>query len=332
MDKRIIDKNSLKSTSEIALNAIFIADTLPETNFKKHKDRTIPVYDKYYPFNPKKAETVLECGTSLWFHLKENIETKEQKLKLANMYTCKDRFCPFCNWRRQAKYSKLVYEYLFNLQEQKKLRYIFLTLTVPNCHIDELRETIKKMSQSFQRMKETKRWKDSILGYLRVLEYTVEKKRKDYVQPHFHILLAVEPQYFDTKKNLYIKRDEFLQMWRDAYRDQNITQVDIRIVKANKDKNATASAVAEMCKYPLKDTDISKLTSEQFEKLVIQLKGVRNINAGGILKNILKSTEKIDDDLIHLDKEKNEELWIFIREVLYSYENRNGKINYYLKG
>ena len=173
---------------------------------------------------PKKAEQVLNCGVSLWFHLKEHQITKEQKLKLAEMYTCKDRFCPFCNWRRQLKYSKLVYEYLDELQSQKNLRYIFLTLTVPNCHIDDLRATIEHMNKSFQRFHQTKRFKNSILGYLRVLEYTVEKKRKDYIHPHFHILLAVEPRYFVDER--YINQKEFLQMWRDATRNQNITQVN----------------------------------------------------------------------------------------------------------
>jgi plasmid rolling circle replication initiator protein Rep len=306
-----------------------INEILPESNFKKNKDKTIPIYDKYISFNPKKAEQILNCGVSLWFHLKEHQITKEQKLKLAEMYTCKDRFCTFCNWRRQMKYSKLVYQHLEKLHNEKNLRYIFLTLTIPNCHIDELRETINKMNTAFKRLQQSKRFKDSILGYLRVLEYTVEKKRKDYIHPHFHILLAVEPRYFKDKR--YINQQEFLQMWRDAYRDQNITQVDIRIIKPNKDKNATASAVAEMCKYPLKDTDISKLTSEQFEKFVLQLKGVRNINAGGILKNILKSTDKIDNDLVNIDDDNIDNLWIIIQKLLYNYENKNGKLNYYLK-
>ena len=306
-----------------------MSEILQELSFKKNKDKTIPIYDKYIPFNPKKAEQVLNCGVSLWFHLKEHQITKEQKLKLAEMYTCKDRFCPFCNWRRQLKYSKLVYEYLDELQSQKNLRYIFLTLTVPNCHIDDLRATIEHMNKSFQRFHQTKRFKNSILGYLRVLEYTVEKKRKDYIHPHFHILLAVEPRYFVDER--YINQKEFLQMWRDATRNQNITQVDIRIIKPNKDKNATASAVAEMCKYPLKDTDISKLTSEQFEKFVLQLKGIRNINAGGNLKNILKGTEKMDNDLVHIDDEHNDQLWILLKKLLYEYRNEKGSTNFYLK-
>ena len=305
-----------------------IEEILPEPSFKKAKIKTLPIYDKYISFNPKKANAVLDCGQILWFNLKEHMLTKEQKLKLAEMYTCKDRFCPFCNWRRQLKYSKLVYEYLDELQTKKSLRYIFLTLTVPNCHIDDLRATIEHMNKSFQRMKETKRFQKSILGYLRVLEYTVEKKRKDYVHPHFHILLSVEPKYFTDER--YINQKEFLQMWRDATRNQNITQVDIRIIKPNKDKNATASAVAEMCKYPLKDTDISKLTTEQFEKLVLQLKGIRNINAGGNLKNILKGTEKMDNDLVHIDDEHNDQLWKIIQKISYCFETREKKLNYYL--
>ncbi|MBD3771939.1 MAG: protein rep, partial [Rhodobacterales bacterium] len=306
-----------------------MTEILQETSFKKHKDRTLPIFDKYNSFNPKKANQILECGQSLWFHLKEHIQTKQQKLKLAEMYTCKDRFCLFCNWRRQMKYSKLIYSYLEALQSKKKLRYIFLTLTVKNCHIDDLKSTIQHMNKSFERMSRSVRWKNSILGFLRVLEYTIQKDNHDMVHPHFHILLAVAPGYFDTTKNLYLKKEDFSEMWKKALRVDYVPVVDIRIVKSNekKDKTADASVVAEMCKYPLKDTDISKLSDENFEKLVLQLKNIRNINAGGILKGILKKTEKIDDDLIHIDDEDKPELWIILEKILYSYENINGKIN-----
>lgn len=306
---------------------------LQETSFKKHKDKTLPIFDKYNSFNPKKANQVLDCGQSLWFHLKEHIQTKEQKLKLAEMYTCKDRFCPFCNWRRQMKYSKLIYSYLNALQEQKKLRYIFLTLTVKNCHIDDLRATIQHMNKSFERMSRSVKFKNSILGFLRVLEYTVQKDDPNMLHPHFHILLAVKPQYFDTSKNLYLKKKDFSDIWQNALRVDYVPVVDIRIVKPNqkKDKSADAAVVAEMCKYPLKDTDIAKLSDDNFEKFTLQLKNVRNINAGGILKEILKSADSIDNDLINIDDEQKPELWIILQKLLYSYESKNGLLNYYAK-
>ena len=131
-------------------------EILKEDSFRKHKMRNIPMYDKYFPFNPKKAQNVLECGTALWFNLNQHKQTLEQKFTLKNMYTCKDRFCPFCNWRRELKYSKMIYEHIVALEEQRKLRYIFLTLTVKNCHINDLKATIKLMQKSFER-----RWESS---------------------------------------------------------------------------------------------------------------------------------------------------------------------------
>jgi len=323
----LLSKN--KSCKDLLLNS----EILSEKNFKKHKIRTLPLYDKFSLFNIKKANQILDCGQSLYFHLKEHIQTKERKLKLAEMYTCKDRFCPFCNWRRQMKYSKLVYNYLNALQSKKKLRYIFLTLTVKNCNIDDLRATIQHMNASFKRMKETVKWKNSILGYLRVLEYTIQKDNSNMIHPHFHTLLAVEPQYFDTKKNKYLTKNDFSKMWQKALRVDYEPVVDIRIVKPNskKDKSADAAVVAEMCKYPLKDTDVSRLDALQFKDLYVQLKNIRNINAGGILKQVLNKMQKIDDDLIHIDDDEKDELWIIIEKLLYSFENKNGKIDYFLQ-
>ena len=217
------------------------------------------------------------------------------------------------------KYSKLVYEYLDELQTKKSLRYIFLTLTIPNCHIDDLRATIEHMNKSFQRMKETKRFQNSILGYLRVLEYTVEKKRKDYIHPHFHILLAVEPRYFVDER--YINQKEFLQMWRDATRNQNITQVNIKKIKPKKNSNLTAlqSAVFEVAKYSVKHTDLVRKSDYVFTKILNQTRNMRFFSTGGILKEMINLL-KCDEDLIQFNKDI-EALWIEIEEEIYRWNN-----------
>jgi hypothetical protein len=186
-------------------------------------------------------------------------------------------------------------------------------------------------------MKETVRWKNSILGYLRVLEYTVQRNDSSMIHPHFHVLLAVEPVYFDTRENKYIKQEEFGKMWQKALRVDYNPVVDIRIVKpkskcVNKKGELLpySAVIAEMCKYPMKDTDISRLSDENFEKLVSQLKNIRNINAGGMLKGILKKTKKIDDDLVHIDEADDATLWREIKKVSYCFENRGNNLNYYL--
>lgn len=302
---------------------------LEEKSFLKHKKRTIPLYDKYYPFNPKKANKILDCGSSLWFNLKEHIETKEQALKLESMFTCKDRFCPFCNWRRQMKYSKMIYNHIQALEEDKKHRYIFLTLTVKNCKLGDLRSNVNAMGRAFSNMTKTVRFKNSILGFLRVLEFTVQKSNANMMHPHYHVLLVVPGGYFDTKKGKYINTKEWSIMWAKALKVDYEPIVDVRIVKSNGAKNANASVVAEMSKYPLKDTDISRV--KDFENLGKQLKGVRNINAGGILKGILTKANVIDDDLVNTDDAEREELWVLIELICYQFENKNGRLNYFRK-
>ena len=296
-----------------------MSEILQELSFKKNKDKTIPIYDKYIPFNPKKAEQVLNCGVSLWFHLKEHQITKEQKLKLAEMYTCKDRFCPFCNWRRQLKYSKLVYEYLDELQTKKSLRYIFLTLTVPNCHIDDLKATIQHMNKSFERLSKTKAYKKAVLGHFKALEILGDNTKGAEAHPHFHILLIVDKNYF-TSKN-YISQKEFLQMWRDATRNQNITQVNIKKIKPKKNSNLTAlqSAVFEVAKYSVKHTDLVRKSDYVFTKILNQTRNMRFFSTGGILKEMINLL-KCDEDLIQFNKDV-EALWIEIEEEIYRWQN-----------
>jgi plasmid rolling circle replication initiator protein Rep len=318
-----------------------MSDILQEKDFLKDKIRNLAIYDKYINWNPKKAIKLMDCGTNIWFDLKEHTQTKDRKLFLKNMYTCKDRFCPFCNTRRQKKYSKLIYKNLVQLQKTQKLRFIFLTLTIKNCKLEDLKSTIVQMKKAFNNMTKLKRWQDSILGFLNVLEFTYNQKENTY-HPHFHILLAVQPKYFDTNRNLYLKNQDFKDMWKNALKVDYSIQTNVKIVssrKINKDRdtgkekilNKEASAVAELCKYPFKDTDISKIKETDFIELTKQLFRVHNISTGGILKNLHSKVKKIDNDLIKIDDDDVDDLWILIKEVLYKLETKEQGLNYYLQ-
>ena len=50
------------------------------------------------------------------------------------------------------------------------------------------------------------------------------------MHPHFHVILAVRSSYF---KNLYIKQDEWQEMWKIALRADYAPSVDVRIIKSN---------------------------------------------------------------------------------------------------
>lgn len=304
---------------------------LEEVEFQEHKIQTLSIIDKYQFFNSRKAKDMIDCGQRLQFGLYENIQTAEQQKKLEEMYTCKDRFCPFCNWRRARKLGIQSYEVLKAIQADYKVRYIFATFTVKNPHISDLRDTITQMHKAFERMVRKKRFKSSVLGFVRVLEYPPQKDDNEYMHPHFHCLFVVPAKYFDTKHNLYINQKEWVSMWQEALRADYAPSVDIRIIKSNGEADPIAKAVAETIKYPLKITDLKSLSVDLFKELVVQMKSKRTLSFGGLIKEYRKKLV-LDDvengDLIYDDLE-NEKVWQRIKTLVYDFKNGDFGLQYY---
>ncbi|MCQ6367113.1 protein rep, partial [Bacillus cereus] len=63
-----------------------------------------------------------------------------------------------------------------------------------------------------------------------------------------HVLLCVDKTYFKSKV-LYIKLEEWLEMWREVTDMREITQVHIQKLELIREGNA----VAEVAKYSSKD-------------------------------------------------------------------------------
>ena len=109
--------------------------------------------------------------------------------------------------------------------------------------------------------------------------------------------------------------------------------VDIRAIKPKTEEgDALASVVAETCKYPVKSTDMSKLSVDLFETFVTQMKGVRNLGYGGIFKEyrkLLHLDDVEDGDLVHDITEKEEALWVTIEKIRYAYKLGSYGFNYY---
>ncbi|MDQ1245407.1 MAG: hypothetical protein QG565_1748, partial [Campylobacterota bacterium] len=259
--------------------------------------------------------------------------TLEHQQKLEEMYTCKDRFCAFCNWRRARKLAIQSYDVLKAIESENNVRYIFATFTVKNCHINDLNSTIKYMNKSFERMTQRDRFKNSILGFMRALEFPPQKDNNEFIHPHFHCLFVVPAQYFDTSRNLYIKQDEWIQLWADSLRVDYLPSVDIRIIKSSSEADPIAKAVAETIKYPLKTVDLKDMPINLFQELTIQMKSKRALAFGGIIKEYRKKLI-LDDvetgDLIY-DGLENEEIWKRIQTLVYKFENGEYGLQYYLK-
>ena len=80
-----------------------ILPVLDEPDFKEKKLLQFPIIEKYGHFLPKKSNQMFECGRSLHFGLFQHLQDHTHEKRLEGMFSCKDKFCPFCNWRRARK-------------------------------------------------------------------------------------------------------------------------------------------------------------------------------------------------------------------------------------
>jgi len=304
---------------------------LEEVEFQEKKLLSLDIMEKYQYFSKNKYLDMEDCGQRLQFGLFEHKQTKEQEKHLEEMFTCKDRFCPFCNWRRARKLAIQSYDVLKAIEAQNNVRYIFATFTVKNCHINDLSDTIKHMNDSFARMSKSKRFKGSIKGFMRALEIPPQKDDNQFIHPHYHCLFVVTTSYFKTTNNLYIKQEEFIKMWQKALRADYAPSVDIRIIKGKGESDPIAKAVAETIKYPLKSMDLKHMSIDLFEMLTIQMKRKRALAFGGIIKEYRKKMilDDIEDGDLIYDSVSNEEIWLRLKTLVYKFENGKYGLNYY---
>jgi len=328
-NQKIIDK---KKTIEKKF------EELDEEEFYIKKYNSYITFDLYQHFaSKKKLQTLSDCGTYLGFDLFKHLQKNDTYTKkLANANFCRDRFCEMCNWRRARKYAIENFCLLKAIQEQNNVRYIFATFTIKNPLIDDLRANIKLFNRAFQRMTQTKRWRNSILGYIKAIEIPFQKNNNNYINLHAHCLLIVPTTYFDPRYDLYITQKEFKKIWQKALRVDYSPSIDIRIIKPNENRDnsddAIASVVAETTKYPLKSVDLNNISWQKFKILVEQTKYLNFIVYGGIAKDmrikLFKNNEFTDDDLISNVCEKfDESIWQKIGKLWYQLDAGKYKLH-----
>ena len=226
------------------------------------------------------------CSQLLEFGLQPDDESL--KLKLRNARFCRVPRCPICQWRRSLRWKAKAYQVLPKLVEQyPKNRWLFMTLTVKNVPVEQLRDELKAMNKGFQRMSQRKQW--PAVGWIRSTEVT--RGRDGNAHPHFHCLLMVKPSFFTVG---YIKQDEWVSTWRDSMRLDYNPVIDIRAIKQG---DKPMQLVPEIIKYVTKESDMV-VDREWFLELTRQLHKMRLIATGGILKEHLKDLQQEPEDLI----------------------------------
>jgi len=243
------------------------------------------------------ALRVRRCSEWLEFELLSDESEDTLNLKLLNAQFCRVRHCPVCQWRRSLKWKAKAYKILPQVvADYPKYRWLFITLTVKNCNIKELRQTLDCINKAFKRLTELKAW--SIKGWVKSVEVT---KGRDGISahPHLHILSMVQPSYFSHG---YISQAKWVELWQQCLRVDYQPVVHISAIAKHHDPKLL---IPEILKYQIKVSDLVA-DREWFLELTRQLHKTRAIAVGGILRHYMRELEEKNQDLIGESEEINE--------------------------
>lgn len=202
------------------------------------------------------------------------------------------------------------------LEAYSKHRFVFLTLTVKNCPVEELRATISEMNHAWKKLSKRKGF--PALGWLKSVEVTrnqvIGSPWFGTAHPHFHVLLMVPESYFGAS---YMSKAKWAVLWQSCLKVDYLPVVDVRSVKPKPGQDhaqALRKTLLETLKYSVKPGDLmgsSDSKSVQLDKdwlveLTDQMLNSRAVSVGGILRQFIDESEP--DDLIHGDNEVSTEI------------------------
>jgi plasmid rolling circle replication initiator protein Rep len=231
-----------------------------------------------------RAGRMADCGNEFEYQYCNDCK----KWQISRATLCRDRLCPICKWRLSVKRYCLMLPVMQELTETHgDKKYSFITLTVQNCKVGDIRETVKKMANMWHKIIRRRTIRREIAGFARSFEITYNHKRKDF-HPHFHIIAVWNGSPCHA---------EVIDAWLDLARKEGLV-ADIKAQDGKEIMTAAVGteaaeqditkAVLETYKYETKDKDLEEMNIMQFKEFAVQMSGLRSAALGGIIKEIAK--------------------------------------------
>ena len=299
--------------------------------YSKHRRYNTPICH-HLAMDPETldiARAIGNCATSIAVEVPlEGPQQGQAVLRAAN--PCNRRLCPFCEWRRSRAWRRRFFEGLPKFHEDFPThRAVFLTLTVKNCRVEDLRTTINEMHRGWNRMVQrsffpTKFWfrRTEVTQRNGDLPLSVGPS----FHPHIHAVLFVPAGYFSHG---YVKQLEWQKQWMDAMRLDYVPVIDVRSAKSRSSSGgapieASRQAALEASKYATKATDLIAMGSS-LGMYHYAIKGLRLSASSKSLKPYITDTpidssQLVDQDNLN-DSEtvKGKALWFEdVQEYLFS--------------
>jgi len=254
--------------------------------------------DSSFSRHRRYATRVEQCSQVLEFARSPPADNLKRKLKLTNSWFCRVRHCPVCQWRRALQWQARLYQALPRLMiDYPDTRFLFLTLTVKNCLVNQLRSTLIELARAWQRLTQLRIW--PAIGWVRSTEIT-RSQRDRSAHPHFHALLMVPPTYFQAD---YLRQSQWAELWQQCLRIDYRPVVDVRVIRQNPKRSSISvnrvnisqmwAIVTEILKYSVKPSDMIR-DHEWFLTLADQVHKIRSVAVGGVLKPYLRERKRED--------------------------------------
>ena len=247
----------------------------------------------------KYSERINDCSQFLAFGLVPNTDEGAYQLKLRTARFCRVRTCMVCAWRRSLMYKARAFKALPKvLADHPTGRYLFVTLTLKNCPVYELRDSIFHLNSSFRRLVKLKYF--PAIGYLKTVEVT--RGKSGDAHPHLHILMMVPPSYFGVN---YVKKKEWCAWWKRAAKVDYTPIIDVQAIKA---KDSPLGLLAEVVKYQTKPNDLIFSDREWFLEYTRQVHRTNAFALGGVFKEYFKELDKKEtiEEMIGNDESSND--------------------------
>jgi plasmid rolling circle replication initiator protein Rep len=277
--------------------------------------RCLPIVQHYYSSEYPKyfryAERMLNCSPELNLRITTNItlEGVEGKVSIENAQWCHVRQCAMCQLAKASKQRAILFKAFANLDLTQK-NYAFLTLTHRNRPLNELRDSLSEMTRAWHKL--SRRRTFPVTGFLRSMEVTMQRQRMPedkkkntglpvrspdgqlMSHPHFHVLLEMEPGYFDNMK----KTEWWVKEWQSALGCDYGPTVYIKKIRPGSDGDFN-KAILETVKYTVKPDDFGngEHSAEWLYGITEQLHGLRSLAVGGSIAKLCsqKTLNKIQD-------------------------------------
>ncbi|HAM9333077.1 protein rep [Salmonella enterica subsp. enterica serovar 1,4,[5],12:i:-] len=310
----------------------------------------------------KRGERSLNCAQQRY------IVVVNGKAHTVFTHRCRSRHCQNCQRIKAFVWQEKMKEIFPDLiSKYPNHKYLFITFTVKNPKLKNLKSVLICMSRAYAKMFQRKAFKKWFVGDIRSTEITRGNSGEDEAHPHFHALICVHPTYF--KGSNYMSADVWGQNWGECLESEfkkegleynaadypkGFPRVDIRLAKsADRKTDITNKNITEhgeqlinyVLKYSVKGSDLLKngKADAWFWEFDKQVKNIRMIAASGDIKKSLAKLERDQFDYYH-EQEKIEKLIaddvnfkadkaVFKKESDYDYylESKKDKFQYIIE-